>query len=51
MAYRNFDNGTKDQRTFNLYEYQFALNPKKTVQSMTLPNDKDVAVLAATFLP
>jgi hypothetical protein len=51
MAYRNFDNGTKDQRTFNLYEYQFTLNPKKIVQSITLPNDKDVAVLAATLLP
>jgi hypothetical protein len=51
MAYRNYDNGTKDQRTFNLYEYQFTLNPKKIVQSITLPNDKDVAVLAATLLP
>jgi hypothetical protein len=51
MAYRNFDNGTKDQRTFNLYEYQFTLNPKKIVQSITLPNDKDVAVLAATLVP
>jgi len=51
MAYRNFDNGTKDQRTFNLYEYQFTLNPKKIVQSVTLPNDKDVAVLAATLVP
>ncbi len=51
MAYRNFDNGTKDERTFNLYEYQFTLNPKKIVQSITLPNDKDVAVLAATLVP
>jgi hypothetical protein len=51
MAYRNFDNGTKDQRTFNLYEYQFTLNPKKIVQSITLPDDKDVAVLAATLVP
>ena len=50
MAYRNFDNGTKDQRTFNLYAYRFALNKAKTVQSVTLPNDKDVAVLAATLL-
>jgi hypothetical protein len=51
MAYRNYENGTKDERTFNLYEYQFTLNPKKIVQSITLPNDKDVAVLAATLLP
>lgn len=51
MAYRNFDNGTKDQRTFNLYAYRFALNSAKTVQSVTLPDDADVAVLAATVVP
>ena len=51
MAYRNYDNGTKDQRTFNLYAYRFALNSAKTVQSITLPNDAHVAVLAATLLP
>ncbi|HEV2468379.1 MAG TPA: hypothetical protein VGS78_04235 [Candidatus Sulfotelmatobacter sp.] len=49
MAYRNFDNGTKDQRTFNLYEYQFSLNSQKTVKSLTLPNNSHVAVLAATM--
>ncbi|HTW30520.1 MAG TPA: hypothetical protein VMD76_02515, partial [Candidatus Sulfotelmatobacter sp.] len=48
MAYRDTDNGTKDQRTFNLYEYQFALNSKKTVQSLTLPDNSHVVVLAAT---
>ena len=48
MAYRNFDNGTKDQRTFNLYEYQLTLNPNKTVKSLTLPNNSHVVVLAAT---
>ncbi|HKE24249.1 MAG TPA: hypothetical protein VKB88_17930, partial [Bryobacteraceae bacterium] len=51
MAYRNFDNGTKDQRTFNLYAYRFALNSTKTVASLTLPNDQSVAVLAATLVP
>ncbi|MFY9741746.1 MAG: hypothetical protein WA252_18045 [Candidatus Sulfotelmatobacter sp.] len=49
MAYRNFDNGTKDQRTFNLYEYQFHLNKAKVVQSVTLPNNSHVLVLAATL--
>lgn len=48
MAYRNFDNGTKDQRTFNLYGYRFALTSGKTAQSLTLPNNAHVAVLAAT---
>jgi len=51
MAYRNFDNGTKDQRTFNLYAYRFALDSTKTVASLTLPNDQSVAVLAATLVP
>jgi hypothetical protein len=51
MAYRNFDNGTKDQRTFNLYAYTFALNPAKSVKSVTLPNDTHVVVLAGTLLP
>jgi hypothetical protein len=51
MAYRDFDNGTKDQRTFNLYTHQFALNSSKTVQSVTLPNNAKVLVLAVTLLP
>jgi hypothetical protein len=51
MAYRNFDNGTRDQRTFSLYAYRFVLNPTKTVQSITLPNNSKVLVLAATLLP
>jgi hypothetical protein len=51
MAYRNQANGTKDQRTFNLYEYRLALNATKTVQSLTLPTNPDVLVLAATLVP
>jgi hypothetical protein len=49
MAYRNRDNGTKDKRTFNLYAYRFALNSAKLVQSITLPNNAHVVVLAATL--
>ena len=51
MAYRNFDNGTRDKRTFNLYSYRFALNKNKTVQSITFPNNPKVIVLAATVVP
>jgi hypothetical protein len=51
MSYRNFDNGTKDHRTFNLYAYRFALTSSKTVQSITLPNNAHVAVLAGTLVP
>lgn len=49
MAYRNFDDGTKDNRTFNLYEYQFALNTTKVAKSLTLPSNANVMVLAATM--
>ena len=51
MAYRDFDNGTKDLRTFNLYEYRFVLTKTKTVQSVTLPNNAHIVVLAATLAP
>jgi hypothetical protein len=50
MAYRNFDDGTKDPRTFSLYAYAFALNPKKMVLSIGLPNNPKVVVLGATLL-
>jgi len=50
MAYRNFDDGTKDQRTFDLYAYQFALDSSKTVLNVTLPNNPNVVVLAATLV-
>ncbi len=51
MAYRNLDDGTEDKRTFSLYAYRFVLNPAKVVQSITLPSDANVVVLAATLLP
>ncbi len=51
MSYRNLSNGTKDQRTFNLYAYQLPLNAAKTVKTVNLPNNKDVVVLAATLSP
>ena len=46
-----FSNGTKDRRTFNLYAYRFVLNPTKVVESITLPNNPNVVVLAATLVP
>jgi len=51
MSYRNQANGTKDNRTFNLYAYQFTLNPAKIVRSITVPSNAHVALLAATLLP
>ena len=51
MPYRNVDNGTKDERPFNLYAYLLPLNRSKVVQSITLPVDPNVMILASTLLP
>jgi hypothetical protein len=50
MAYRNFDDGTKDARTFNLYSYRLGLDTAKVVKSVTLPNNSHVVLLAATLV-
>jgi hypothetical protein len=39
--------GALDHRTVYLYGYAFALNPAKTVASLTLPKTRNVIVLAA----
>ncbi|HEY6293617.1 MAG TPA: S53 family peptidase [Terriglobia bacterium] len=49
MAYRDVWNGTTDNRTFNLYNYSFALDSSKVVQSLTLPDNRDLCVLAITL--
>jgi hypothetical protein len=49
MPYRDEATGGQDDRPFNLYAYTFVLNSSKTVQSLTLPNNRDVVVLAATL--
>jgi hypothetical protein len=49
MPYRNYANGTTNNAPFNLYGYTFLLNSSKTVQSLTLPSNRNVVVLAATL--
>jgi hypothetical protein len=49
MPYRDLSTGAPDDRQFNLYGYTFVLDSTKTVQSVTLPNNRDVIVLAATL--
>jgi hypothetical protein len=49
LAYRDLSNGTKDNRTFHVYGYRFALNPAKTVKSIRLPNNGKVKILAVTL--
>lgn len=40
-----------DCPSVNLYGYRIALNPGKTVQSISLPNNRSVVLLAATLGP
>jgi len=51
MSYRDTNSGGRDSRTFHLYNYTFALNNAKTVQSVVLPNNANVEVLAMTVVP
>lgn len=48
MPYRDSAAGP-DNRVFYLYHYSFPLNTNKAVQSVTLPNTRDVVVLAVTL--
>jgi hypothetical protein len=49
MSYRDNSTGTTDGEAFNLYGYSFALNSAKTVKSITLPQNRNVVVLAITM--
>src|SRR5579863_5676357 len=49
MPYRDSREGTQDQQESYLFGYTLALNPAKTVQSLTLPDNNKVIVLAATL--
>ena len=51
MAYRVKSDGTLDNRTFYLYGYTLAINSAKTVQSIALPNNVNVVVLAIDVVP
>ena len=46
MDYRNMSNGSRDARTFYAYSYGFSLDADKTVQSVTLPDNANVKILA-----
>jgi hypothetical protein len=49
MPYRDSRDGAQDKQESYLYGYTFALNRAKTVQSLTLPDNHNVIVLAATL--
>jgi hypothetical protein len=46
MAYRLTASGAADNRPFYLYGYTFAVNSAKTVASISLPDNRNVVVLA-----
>jgi len=50
MPYRDNSDGTRDVRTMQLYGYSFELNAAKTVASLTLPNNRNVVLLAASLM-
>jgi hypothetical protein len=49
MAYRDTSTGLRDNRTFQLYGYSFSLNASKKVSSITLPNNRNVVVVAISL--
>jgi hypothetical protein len=49
MAYRDGSGGGNGGGPLYLYGYSFALNSGKTVQSITLPNNGNVEILAITL--
>jgi hypothetical protein len=51
MPYRNTGSGAEDNRTFQLYQYTFALNNAKTVSSISLPQNNNVKVFAISLKP
>jgi hypothetical protein len=49
MPYRNTSTGAADNRQFNVYGYTLLLDSNKHVKSMTLPQNRNVVVLAASL--
>lgn len=49
LAYRDMASGARDVRAWQVYEYQFTIPAGKTASSITLPNNRNVVVLAVTM--
>jgi alpha-mannosidase len=50
MQYRTSGDGSRDENPFYTHAYAFPLDPGKTVQSISLPSNRDVVVLAITLV-
>jgi hypothetical protein len=51
MAYRIAPSGATSNGPIYVYGYSFAINSAKTVQSISLPNNRNVVVLAVDLSP
>jgi hypothetical protein len=50
LPYRDLAAGTRDNRVFHVYAYSLSLRPGKTVQSIRLPANGNVNILAITLV-
>ena len=48
-AYRDFNDGSQDQQTFYLYEYDFPINVSKNIKSISLPDNRFVIATSITL--
>jgi len=51
VPYRLAGDGSQDSNPFHLFVYSFSLDPSKQVRSVTLPENRNVAVFAITLVP
>jgi hypothetical protein len=51
MTYRLTSSGAQQADSVHLYGYSFGINAAKSVKSITLPNTRDVVVLAIDLVP
>jgi alpha-mannosidase len=51
VPYRLAGDGSQDSNPFHLFAYSFSLDPTKQVRSITLPENRNVAVFAITLVP
>ncbi len=51
MPYKIVSNGSVHSGNYQLYGYDIALDPTKTVASVALPDDRDVVILAVDLIP
>jgi alpha-mannosidase len=51
VPYRLAGDGSQDSNPFHLFAYSFSLDPTKQVRSVTLPENRNVAVFAITLVP